>query len=465
MTALIGFITLPIVTWFFAIDDIGRISMLQLLFSFTTMFFCLGLDQAYIREFHESRNKEKLFKLVITPALIVFTIVIIIIIVNKGKLSSFILGESSVKFDIMIILGMFGMLMTRFLSLILRMNERALEFSLSQLLPKILYLLIIFFYVAANLNKNLNNLLIANVASIILAFSIFAWNTKFDWLRSCFEPIDLDKVKSLMAYGLPLVIGSLAYWALTATDKILIRKLSNYEDLGVYSVSVSFAGVAILFQRVFSTIWAPTVYKWASQNVNQDKINQVTRYVLLVVVVVFSVSGLLSWLIDFVLPDNYLLVKWIVISCLGAPLLYTLSETTAVGINVSRKTHYSMFASTISFIFNAVSTSAIIPFYGSSGAAVTTCISFWVFLILRTEFSNFLWKPIPRLTIYLYTLLLVLGAALNTLYGEVLQSGMYLYWAAILLSTLLFFYNEYMSFIYFIKINFLKIEVENKNEK
>ena len=42
-SAAIGFITLPIITWFYSVEDIGRISMLQVVASFSVLLFCLGL--------------------------------------------------------------------------------------------------------------------------------------------------------------------------------------------------------------------------------------------------------------------------------------------------------------------------------------------------------------------------------------------------------------------------------------
>ena len=60
--AALGFITLPLVTWFFSQEDVGRMAMLNVAIGFCTLLFTLGLDQAYIREFHETRSQPALFK-------------------------------------------------------------------------------------------------------------------------------------------------------------------------------------------------------------------------------------------------------------------------------------------------------------------------------------------------------------------------------------------------------------------
>ena len=50
--AALGFITLPIITWFFSQEDVGRMAMLNVAVSFSILLYTLGLDQAYVREFH-----------------------------------------------------------------------------------------------------------------------------------------------------------------------------------------------------------------------------------------------------------------------------------------------------------------------------------------------------------------------------------------------------------------------------
>ena len=65
--AFLGFISLPIMAWFFTIEDIGRLAMLNVVTGFSTLLFSLGLDQAYVREYHEVTNKPALFKETLCP--------------------------------------------------------------------------------------------------------------------------------------------------------------------------------------------------------------------------------------------------------------------------------------------------------------------------------------------------------------------------------------------------------------
>ncbi|PCC11829.1 lipopolysaccharide biosynthesis protein [Pseudoalteromonas sp. JB197] len=441
--ALLSFITLPIITWLFSQQDIGRLAMLNVVISFSTLLFSLGLDQAYVREFHETKNKPGLFKTVILPGLLLLLLTLSALLSANNVISIWLFDIDSQFLSLLVALVILASFISRFLSLILRMNEKGIAFSMSQVLPKLLLILIIGSYVVLSVNNTITNLLLANVAAILFVCIIYTFNTRKEWLSAISEKVDYAYLKKLLSFGAPLIFGGLAFWGLTATDKILLKELSDFEQLGLYSVAVSFAASATIFQSVFSTVWAPTVYKWAAQGEHFDKIIKVNRFVLLAVIILFSLSGLFSWLITFILPSSYDSVQWILISCLGYPLLYTLSETTVVGIGVTRRSGFAMLAACIAFIINLLGNGWLIPIYGAAGAAVSTCVAFWVFFIMRTEFAIYVWQPIPRRTMYVYSTVLVLGAVANSLYAQEFSAQFILFWVVILLSTLLFFRNEF----------------------
>lgn len=440
--AVLGFLTLPIITWFFSQEDIGRLALLNVVTSFSTLLFSLGLDQAYVREFHETKSRPALFKTTLLPGLFLLLISLAVLLSFDNVISKWLFEIDSILLSAMVAVVVLSTFIARFLSLILRMKEQGLAYSMSQVLPKLLLLLIIGGYVIFAANKNITNLVLANVTATLLVCIVYAWNTRKEWLAGLKEAIDYSYLKKLLDFGLPLIFGGLAFWGLTATDKILLKELSSYEQLGLYSVAVSFAAAATIFQSIFSTVWAPTVYKWAAAGEGLDKIHKVNRYVLLAVIVLFSLAGLLSWVVTLILPSNYAAVQWILIPCLGYPLLYTLSETTVVGLGITRRSGFAMLAAIIAFVINLLGNWWLIPSLGATGAAISTCVSFWFFFVLRTEFAIYVWKPMPRLTLYSYTSLLVIGAVLSSMYGELYRFELMGFWLALLISCFFIFRQE-----------------------
>lgn len=440
--ALLSLVSLPLITWFFSQQDVGRMAMFQVTLSFSTLLFSLGLDQAYVREFHDAKDTPALLKQAALPGLSLLVLTLTVLIMFGGMLSDWLFGVPKLYLSILIVIALLANFMSRFFSLVLRMNERGLAYSMSQVLPKLLLLLIVGGYVLVDASKDLTNLILANTSAIAFVFAIYAWNTRKEWLASFHCKLDISQLKQMLRFGLPLILGGLAFWGLTAMDKLFLRAMTSFEELGVYSVSVSFAAAAVILQSVFSTVWAPTVYKWASKGQGLENVHLVTRYILALVVLGFALAGLFSWVVTLFLPDNYAAVQWIVVSCIGYPLLYTLSETTVVGIGISKRTSYSMLASLIAVAVNLAGNWFLIPLYGAAGAAVSTCLSFWVFFLMRTEFAIYLWKPVPRLLAYGYTTIVVAGAVVFTLWGEKLGVWMVGFWLVVLASWLVVFRKE-----------------------
>ena len=449
VSALISLAILPLLTWIYTPEDIGRLSMLNVAVSFAVLIFSLGLDQAFVREYHESNDKPLLFKLSLLPGMVLLSLVItFFLVLQPSLLSEIVVGlkDNSLSYYIAIyILSMFSI---RFFALILRMQGRGIAFSMSQVLPKLLILSgIVLLILSEYYDANIRLLIMLYTGSVIAALTLLMWLTRSVWLPALKVKVDWGKCRELLSFGLPLVLGGAAFWGLTVMDKVFLRKLSSFEELGVYSVAVSFAGAAIIIQSVFSTVWAPTVYKWASENKNLDKIGEITNLMLGLVVFVFCIAGLFSWLVKYFLPSEYTQVPYLLVTCMGYPLLYTLSECTVVGIGVMKRTSLAMVSAVIALLVNLVGNYVLIPVFGAAGAAISTAISFFVFLVVRTEFSALVWQPIKRKKLYFFSSLCVSNSILFTLFGSENEYLFMTIWFSLLLFSLKCWENDFRKLI------------------
>lgn len=440
--ALLGLISLPIIAWLFSQEDVGKMALLNVVLSFGTLFFTLGLDQSYVREFHESKNKPLLFKMAAFPGLVLLLVVLIGCLSFGPCLAELVFSVESISVSWLLAFALLASFLSRFLSLVLRMYERGLAFSMSQILPKLFLLFIILIYVSSDVVKDFESLMLANTLAIVLTCLIFAWNTRSELRLSYNQNIDRQQLKQMLHFGLPLILSGVAFWGLTSLDRVFLSRWSSYSELAIYSISVSFAAAASIFQSVFSTVWAPMVYKWASKDQGYDKVIMASRYVLIVVTLLFCAAGLFSWVIQYLLPAEYSKVQWILMACLAYPLLYTLSETTVVGIGITRKSSYAVLATVLALLVSVVSNYLLIPRYGAEGAATSIALAFWSFLVFRTELSIRVWKPLPRGALYSFTFLCITGAVLSALGQERLGVYIYLYWLCLLTFCLIYFRVE-----------------------
>ncbi len=419
-SALITLITFPILAWYFPQEVIGKLSMLIVINGFVVTIFSLGLDQAYIREYNYFDNKSKLFFSTILPGFIFLILICIIILITIGDEFSFLIVEhSDYYFSFLIIFLFISSFLNRFLCLIFRMEEKGILYSLSQAIPKVLFLIMVVFYVNIK-SVELDDLILIQFISVFV-MTILSIVFLFDIFKKI-ELLSFTEIYELLRYSIPLVIGSISYWGLLSIDRVFIAKLSDYNELAIFSVAMSFAGAANLIQSIFSTIWVPTVYKWAKEIEDIDdckrNVETVNSFTCIISVIITSLACMLSWVIKLVVPDDYSSVIYIIPCCMIPALYYIVSETTVTGINISKKTRYSMLSSFLAFIINVVGNYYFIPILGVQGAAISTSISFLIFVILRTEFSIRLWIRLERTRMYIVLTLNILTSIIFSIFKD-----------------------------------------------
>ena len=68
LSALLGLLTVPLMAWTFEPEVIGKVAMLTTFLAGCSLVFTLGLDQAYVREYHEEEDKPAIFYTLVTPS-------------------------------------------------------------------------------------------------------------------------------------------------------------------------------------------------------------------------------------------------------------------------------------------------------------------------------------------------------------------------------------------------------------
>lgn len=407
--ALLSFATLPALAWAFSQEDVGKIVMLQVACSLVAVMFSLGLDQSYVREFNEVDDKSELAKSCLIPGLCLLLIFSLITTFYSDSVSELLLGTSDTFFLAVAIFSFFTLFFERFFSVFIRMQEWALAYSVTKILPKAFFLSFVisaFFYTEF---QQFNILILMQALSWLIAVTVMAIYLRIN-LKSAFKSsIDVGKLKPLLHFGLPLVINGIAFWGLTYIDRLMLAHFSSFAEVGLYALSAGFAGIAMLFQQIFATVWHPTIYRWVSEGVNVERVNAISNVLQLFSFVLIAFVGCFSWVLPYFLPSEYFAIEFIIVACLIQPLFIMISEVSGVGISVVRSTKLLPIITLISLVFNVLLNLVLIPIFGAAGAAVSTAISIGVYLLLKTELSMRLWHAFPRTRFYLCGLIVLIG--------------------------------------------------------
>jgi len=403
--AAVSFCTVPIITWFFSQEDIGRFSMYQLALNLGMILISLDMHQAYVREYYETEQKEQLLKISLFSGSVVFVIVFSIFQFLSFSLSELLFNVKSQIIDFFVLLAIYITFIINILIHVLRMHNFAWAFAFTQVIPKIGYIIILGMGVYFYKNYNFDMLIYSNIFVLFLSLGCLIFFLKQDLYKAIIIKLDREKLKQMLVFSLPLVFGSLSYWALTSIDRIFLKNFSNYNELAIYAVASTLAsGIGVLV-TVFSNLWHPIVYKWVKEGIDTKKVLAVNELMVVFICLLWSFIGIFSWMVLYFLPQSYSGVASILVGCVAMPLLYMLSETTTIGIGLTRKTIYAMLATLIALILNFLINYFLVGQYGAKATTIASMSAFTLFLILRTEFSAFLWLSFSRWRMYIAVLL------------------------------------------------------------
>ncbi len=426
--AILGFVSLPILAWTFLPDDIGRLSLLQVAVGFSFSILSLGLDQAFVREFFDGKNKASLLKTTFLPGFSLTAILILALLMANVNLSQYLFDEQSKIFNIIICICLCCNFILVFSQLVLRMHEKALLYSLSTLSNRVVFMVLILALFIGGRNSDFTTLLLVNIISVLVSLLVSLYFSRREWWATIFAPFLTEDFGALLRFSFPLIAGGIAFWGLTSTDRISIRLWGDFTQLGYFSVAASVAAVANIVQSIFSVMWTPFVYKWHADGIDYDRLDEIVDLVLFVIASTFALVGMFSWCVLYILPSKYEIVASLIPACMGGALLYTLSETTVVGLHLSKRTSFAMIAPVLAFFLNVAINFLLVPVCGAAGAAVATIASFFIFLLLRTEFSVVFWRSFRRRKMYFISLFCTIYSCLQAVYMNFFGGFFYVGW-------------------------------------
>lgn len=430
MTAALSALTIPAIAWAFSPADVGRLNLLQVVVSFTVLAFGLGLDQAYVREFHGAPDRPALLRTTAAPGLAILGVAAVLLGTQAERLSRWLYASTDPVYFWLTLLCVVAAYAARFVSLVLRMQERAIAFSASQVVPKLALIAAVGSLILLDMSHNFLTLALAFTASTVVGLLGLAWWARADIQAGLTSRFDRRHSRELLRYSIPLMLAALAYSGFNATSSFVLRTRSSFDQLGIYSITTSVAGVAAIAQAIFSMIWAPIVYKWVANNVDMARIETVTRQALAIVAAIFALCGSFSWLADFVLPHQYSVVKSLITAAVAQPLLYTLSEVTGIGVGITRRTTLSLWSTLLALTVNFVLSLMLVPHSGATGAIVANAAGYLAFFAARTEASAIVWRSFARTRTYAFVLATVALSIANAAAGPTLGRGFSLVWLA-----------------------------------
>lgn len=395
---IVGFVSIPIVTRLFHASDYGYYSL-----AMATVMVLITLsgwlDMSIIRFYpaYEKDKKIDIFcgNIIKSTFITVFAITVLFVIFLfsiKTHISSKLYLLMSIGIGVFIVIAVFSIFQT-----FLRSKRQVGWYSGFAIWRSIagfglgLALIVLFKF-------GVEGLFWGIILSIVIIFPLL-WKKARDKQLIISPKVNISLLKKMAKYSFPLVIGNLAAWILSLSDRYILEFSRGSQAVGIYSASYNISERSImLLTTLFMLASGPiSIHIWEKEGKEKSAefVNKVTRYYLIFCVpAVIGLSVLSKPVISIMTGDQYF-EGYKIISFVALGVLFLgLQQRFQAGFLFYKKTIFITIAIVASGLLNLFLNFLFIPRYGFIAAAITTLISyaFLLFLMIILSRRIFIWK-------------------------------------------------------------------------
>jgi O-antigen/teichoic acid export membrane protein len=427
-------ITLPIYTRLFMPADYGTWSYAMSAVGLCSSVLALGGDSAYARYFFEAKTQHE--KQQITSTWMIFLAGwslggIALCLPFVDDFSQWSLGHPEQRgLYVLALLAVPFSLINQLCGQVLRNQFHARLFTTLNALTVLLTVGLSLFAVIV-LQGGIVGLVSGALAAAVVMLPVRLWTAR-TMLRPVFS---LWWLRHLLAYGVPLVPTTMAYWIFGASDRFLLGTLFSFEQVGLYTVATSLTSVLALANSALGQAWSPhAVRVYAEQRALAPIFyGRVMTYLLagFGLLCVGCTTFAREVLVLLSAPPFYaatLAVGPLALGCMASAS----TQITALGITLSKKTVYFSVYAWLAALLNLGLNIWLIPKWGMVAAAWTTALAYTTISVAYCATSQRLcpivYEKRPVLTAIGLTLTFTIAAPLlpgvNLIAGLVLK-GLY----------------------------------------
>jgi O-antigen/teichoic acid export membrane protein len=397
IAGLIGFVSIPIITRFFPPADYGNYSLAMATINILVLF--IGwLSMAIIRfypKFEKDINldyfKSQIVELSIISISAISTLFFIIIIIIKKWLTFQLYNLMLIGVLLFVFLSFFEILLQ-----FLRSKREVIWYSIFFIF-RIVFgfgvgILLIFLF-----DLSIEGLFWGLIITLVLILP-FLWKKSVNSIK--LENIKISKgfVTEISRYSIPLVIGNLAAWILSLSDRYILQLYRGSSEVGIYSASYNISEHSVLlFTSLFLLASGPisiNIFEKEGKYESKKFITKTTRLFLIVCIPLVVCISVLSKQIIIIMTGNEYIDGYRIVPLVAMGAFFLgFQQRFQTAFVFYKKTKFIMFAIVGSGLLNLILNFLMIPRYGYMAAAVTTLISYIALFLLILIFSRrfFIW--------------------------------------------------------------------------
>ncbi len=387
---LVSFILLPLYSVYFSVEEYGVISRIETLWQIMFAVFLFGLESGIVRWYSkiEKPDDRKKYLFTVSVFLLLLNFLFTVIVFFSSGIFSDLIFQTGKYYDLIfyasLIATMEALVFVEFL--LLRINEKAFQYTFYSILIAVLNLLLQLYFILYSQTK-LEGVFIAKILSpAVVILIILPYYIKY--LKPGF---DFFNLRELIKYSFPIMLAAVAGTLLNQSNRFVLGYLGSPDDVGLYSLASNICGllnffVIAPFALAFSVIsWK----KHETENASRFFTKNITYLFYAITFLALGLSLSIPSLIKiFTLNKDYWAAKEIVPWIAIAMPFYGISIIGFFSFYVTKKTYYILYFTIICLLLNIVLNIILIPYFKMYGAAVSNFVSFFLQCYLNYRYSG-----------------------------------------------------------------------------
>jgi O-antigen/teichoic acid export membrane protein len=396
INAGIPLLLLPILTRELSPSDYGIVAMFQLCVSIVYPLIGMNLDGAIGRKYYEKDNSD--FSAFIGTCIILFFSGFIVLSLLFWLNIDFIqnitqIPETWLKF---VIIVAFCQFITSVLLTIYQVKVEPIKYGLIRISQSFINIGLTILFVIF-LNKTWDGRIEAQIiAGLVTALLSYIILYKKGLIKF---KINRKDIVYALTFGIPLIPHALGGFIFTSIDRFFLLNLIGLEETGNYTVAYQLGSVVGLITMSVNNAFVP----WLFENLKKESLlikKKIVKWTYIYFIILLIGAGLLLLILPFII--NILVGKsfsstntytsFIVFGFVFQGMYYMVTNY----IQYAKKTYIQALVTASVALLKLPITYFSIIWFGSIGASISYCITFFLFFLLTWKLSarvyNMPWK-------------------------------------------------------------------------
>ncbi len=388
MSPLLGFIMLPVYTNYLSPGEYGIMTTTQTLVGMFQIFLVLSLHGAITRfyyDFLDNKVKQKRYLGSIFIFVFVFSsLILLTLILFYEEIGSLLFTNIPIKpfFFYLILISWLSALLSLPLAL-LRAQEKAGLFVSVNIIQTVLTMcLTIYFIIFKGLGAE-SALMSQLMVLVLVVLLLYLYSFKFIEFR-----VEINFIKQSLIFSLPLLPHVASGWIIASSDRVILEKFVNLNELGIYALAVQVSMVLSIFYTSVNNALVPryTLLRKENKEIESQKLLKTFLYIVIIFGIISIPIAMLAT--NILSSDSYNQSIWLIPFLLIGHIIKGVYFIPVAKLFYAKNTKAIATSSTIAAIINIIINIVFIPIIGIFGAILSTIIAELCRTILIYTASN-----------------------------------------------------------------------------